>query len=833
MSDIKTNSDNPKTTPGSQNDPANPAGNQPASNKIIWSWYKKLVFRILFVFLLAMCIPFTSSWYKNLFTLDWLHPHYRDIYDIARFQPSFRQYFGGRGDYEDGGLPAGNEGSPAGKNGNHGVGPGRRHHSGGDSTQSGNGGGLAAGDHSGFGRRHHHGDSTQAGANGDRFAGGSFKHHLHGGDSTAKGNGDGSFAGQSHGGFGRHHHGDSTDASGNGNRFAGGGFRHHHHGGDSTAMAKSDAGSFAAGQHGGFGRRHHGDSTAAGGNGDRFTGGGFRHHHHEGDSTATGKSDGGSFAAGKHGFGEHHHHGDSTQAGGNGDRFAGAGFKHHHHRGDSTQTDTGKHNRFAAANGGGHNKLSPNDTAGHDSTKAAAFGGKKRGRNGNDNNGLPPDRSFLADYTDWGIAFLIGVAGGLIWTLIDRKSRNYNILYYWIRVVVRYRAGIGIIGFGFTKLFPTQMPYPSLGLLNSNFGDFTAQKIYWMSVGIVPWYQVFGGIVEITAGTLLFFRRTTTFGAILLAGALGDITYVNYAYDGGVHVYAFYFVFLALILFADDVPKLYNLLIRERYTVPVHIYPDYRKPWLKYTRIGLKILTFIVFFVILTYTEVINFKYDPYKQPSTAGVKQLRGNYHVTEFKINGQEIPYNPLDTVRWQEATFENWTTLTFKVNHPVLIDPSNGGGSPMKDIQRTFEITGVAGGQRAFHYYADTIDKVLYLQDKNAIALRGNRGARGAGGRNRSNNDKKTADNWISKTALQHIGDEKKMIDEHAWSARRDREFAAKIPEPKRNRMVLQYSTTDGSRVILSGINEKKDSIYVVLDRYNRKYTLPASTLNAGKY
>jgi hypothetical protein len=48
-----------------------------------------------------------------------------------------------------------------------------------------------------------------------------------------------------------------------------------------------------------------------------------------------------------------------------------------------------------------------------------------------------------------------------------------------------------------------------------------------------------------------------------------------------------------------------------------------------------------------------------------------------------------------------------------------------------------------------------------------------------------------------------------------------------------MILQYSTTDGSRVILSGINEKKDSIYVVLDRYNRKYALPASTLSAGKY
>jgi len=452
---------------------------------------------------------------------------------------------------------------------------------------------------------------------------------------------------------------------------------------------------------------------------------------------------------------------------------------------------------------------------------------KKRAQGVNNTATMPSKKSFLADYADWGVALLIGLVGGTIWSLLDRKRKSYHELYYWIRVVVRYRAGIGIIGFGFTKLFPTQMPYPSLGLLNSNFGDFTAQKIYWLSVGIVPWYQVFGGIVEILAGALLFFRRTTTFGAILLIAALGDITLVNYAYDGGVHVYAFYFVALGLFLVAGDIPKLYHLLILEKYTVPFRIYPDLRKPAWKYTRIGLKVLTFVIFFGVMTYTEIMNFKYDPYKQPATAGVKNLRGNYQVIAFKINGKVIPYNPLDSTRWQEATFENWTTLTFRVNRPVLIDPSNGGGSPMRDIQRTFEISGVAGGQRAFHYYADTIDKVLYLQDKNVMVLRG----RGKDVAKIAETEK--PDDWISKTAWAHIGNEKEMIDPRAWSTRRDREFAEKPRVNKRNRMVLHYDTKDGSRVVLIGLNESNDSISIVLNRYEREYVLPKSNLNAGKY
>lgn len=449
----------------------------------------------------------------------------------------------------------------------------------------------------------------------------------------------------------------------------------------------------------------------------------------------------------------------------------------------------------------------------------------------NAENNFQRKRSWLSDYSSWGNALAIAVVAGLMWTLLDRKRPSYNVLYYWLTVIVRFRAAIGIIGFGYTKLFPTQMPFPSLGLLNTDFGDFTAQKIYWLSVGIVPWYQVFGGIVELAAGALLFFRKTATYGAILLIGALGDITFVNYAYDGGVHVYAFYFVLLGSFVIAADVPRLYNLLILERYTVPQFYYPDYSQPVYKYSRIALKGLAILIFFVILTYTEVINFKYDPYKQPSTAGVKTLRGNYDVTEFKINGQLIPYSPLDTLRWKEATFEKWTTLTFRINQPVVVDPSNGGGSPMRDIQRTFEIAGTAGGQRAYHYYADTVEHVLYLQDKNALASGGARGRGGEPATKEKKKDKK--DNWISEAAWKNIGDENRMIDKRAWSTRRDREFARPERESKRDKLILKYSTTDGNRVILTGINDKKDSLYIVLDRRARKYVLPESTLQAGKY
>ncbi len=473
--------------------------------------------------------------------------------------------------------------------------------------------------------------------------------------------------------------------------------------------------------------------------------------------------------------------------------------------------------------------------------------------------------STLNGYATWIITLIFALVVGGIWTLAarfrGREQATYTLLYYWLRVVVRYRAGIGIIGFGFTKLMPTQLPYPSLGILNTDFGDLTAQKIYWLSIGIVPWYEVFTGVVEVLAGALLFFRATTFWGAVLLFGALADIVYVNFAYDGGVHGYSSYFVLLAGFLLVYYVKDLYALLIQQRPVLPNYFAPVFTG-WQQYTRIGLKTATIGIFLVLLYWLQWVNFKYDPYKQPAQKGLKELRGNYAVSEFRLNGQALPESPTDTVRWQQATFENWTTLTFKTAKPVELDLSNGGGAPMRDINRTFELTGVAGGQRVFYYEADTVNQqgrpaVLYLQDKN----RGSRNAEnreflgnsreGGGARSARNDspeairqkkldkaqaiqDSIEAVQFIPQYALANIGPEDPKIDPIASSTRRTKGIKAESRPTKRNRMILSYTVENGGKkVILRGINERKDSIYVVLNRYERNYALSRSILEAGVY
>jgi len=390
----------------------------------------------------------------------------------------------------------------------------------------------------------------------------------------------------------------------------------------------------------------------------------------------------------------------------------------------------------------------------------------------------------IASYATWGIALLIAVAGASIWTFLARKSRRteYNTLYYWIVALARYRIAIGIIAFGFLKTFPMQMPYPSLANLNTGFGDYTAYKLYWQSVGVVTWYEIFLGYVEVVGGFLMFFRGTAALGAVINAGVLYNIAHANHAYDGGVHVYSAYFVLLSLFVLAYYAPNIWKLLIKEQDVIPQNYAPQPQKKWQRLVLLGFKYSLIFVFVVVLGYIRYdMHYNQGRLKEPVKPGLTGAKGYYHVTAFKVNGQEIPYSPLDTVRWQDAIFEKYSTFVFKVNKPVNIDLANGVPQT-KDVDRTYEFAGEGGGRRFFYYDADTVKHILYLQDKNTGTRRNGEG--------------------------------------------RESRRTEQVKEKPRTKLVWHYSQPSESRFIISGLNEKKDSIYVVLDRIDRNYALEIS-------
>jgi len=361
----------------------------------------------------------------------------------------------------------------------------------------------------------------------------------------------------------------------------------------------------------------------------------------------------------------------------------------------------------------------------------------------------------IASFVNWGVVFLMALIGAVAWSFVDRKARNYDLLYYFLRVILRYRLAIGIIAYGLIKLFPLQIPPPTLSELNTNYGDFYAWKIYYLTTGMASnHYESSLGLVEILGGLLLLYRRTATIGAGLVATFIINVVMANFAYHVGDHVYSTYLLVISLFLLAYDVPRLYALFASSKPAIANKFNPVFTKSGQASARLVLKYgFAFVIFLIgVITYQT---YQTAPYVNPQKPGLSRVKGFYNVREFKLNNQIIPYSTENPDRWQNVVFEKWNTLSIKINQPVFINAS----LPNQDrFDGNYEQTG-NGGRHFFSYETDSLNHVISLTNKNQPG--------------------------------------------QAFS--------------------LQYKSLNDSTIILSGITEKRDSIYAVLDKINKKYLL----------
>lgn len=360
-------------------------------------------------------------------------------------------------------------------------------------------------------------------------------------------------------------------------------------------------------------------------------------------------------------------------------------------------------------------------------------------------------------FINWLIVAAIAGVGTALWTWKDKPNTDYDKLYYWLRVLVRYRLAIGVIAYGFIKFFPLQAPLPSLSNLNTHYGDFTAWKLFSLGLGVVPNYQSFLGFVEIVGGLLLLHRKTATIGTLIILPFTGNVFVSNIAYEGGEYVYSLYLITLALFLFAYDGLRLFNLLSLERPTAPARFQPIFSTKWQK-ARLALKTV-FIFFFVVLYgYKTYAGYKKGPYQFPEKAGLPNTEGLYDIAEFKLNSTDLPYSATDSTRWKDVVFEKWNTLSIRSNRPVKIDLTNTEEIHKNDTERNYELAG-SQGRHYYSYEINTANNVLNLRNRNK--------------------------NYPNET------------------------------------LTLGFNQPNDSTIVLLGLNEKKDSVYAVLRKINKKY------------
>lgn len=247
------------------------------------------------------------------------------------------------------------------------------------------------------------------------------------------------------------------------------------------------------------------------------------------------------------------------------------------------------------------------------------------------------------------IFFIVSVAliAAIVWSFIDKKTKTYNKLFYWLCVIVRYYVAITMFTYGFVKVFKLQFPFLSLNRLLQPYGNSSPMGLAWSFLGFSTGYNYVMGCAELLSGCLLLFRRTTTLGALLTLVVAGNIMAINYCFDVPVKLLSTTLVVMALFLLSKDLKRLIDFFFLNKPTNAANIKaPVFRKKWQNITTIVLKyglILYVVVVSVIQSLAAI--------KQYGDAAPKPpLYGIYNVEYFIRNNDTLAPLAIDTSYWK---------------------------------------------------------------------------------------------------------------------------------------------------------------------------------------
>jgi hypothetical protein len=264
---------------------------------------------------------------------------------------------------------------------------------------------------------------------------------------------------------------------------------------------------------------------------------------------------------------------------------------------------------------------------------------------------IPTQMTGSGDMTrDWLrflLTALLALAGTLVWSFADGR-RTRPRLDEATRIVVRYTLALTLLGYGVIKLFGGQFPPNNPARLLQRFGDASPMGLLWAFMGASKPYVIFSGAGETLGAVLLFFRRTTTLGALILAGVLTNVVTLNFCYDVPVKIHSTHYLVMALWLAAADAERLAHVLFFNRPTAPIDRALHLPRHWMRIVRVVMKLL--VIGGAVWGLSQMIRGELSYSDAPSTGPGGWIEGHWEVARFTRDGAEVPAIVTDATRWR---------------------------------------------------------------------------------------------------------------------------------------------------------------------------------------
>lgn len=249
------------------------------------------------------------------------------------------------------------------------------------------------------------------------------------------------------------------------------------------------------------------------------------------------------------------------------------------------------------------------------------------------------------------LLLILALIFSIIWSLVDRKRINYDKLYYWSIVFIRYYLGFVLMGYGFAKVFKSQFPDPNLLRLLKPFGEMSPMGLAWSFVGYSEGFNLFTGLGETIGGFLLLFRRTKLIGGLISLTVLSNIVVMNYCYDIPVKLFSTNLLLMTFFILAPDLKRLFNFFILNKTTSPINLGSPFSNE-----KIRKGVMVFKTLLIVYVLYSDIEGYFGPQEWGDRAPKPPLYGLYDVQSFSLNDSLIPPIKTDTTRWDKMVV-NW--------------------------------------------------------------------------------------------------------------------------------------------------------------------------------
>src|SRR5206468_13028965 len=121
-----------------------------------------------------------------------------------------------------------------------------------------------------------------------------------------------------------------------------------------------------------------------------------------------------------------------------------------------------------------------------------------------------------------------------------------------------------LFGYGFVKVFPSQFQAIAASRLTMTVGDQSHMLLAWNFMGYSVVMQRLMGSLEVIAGFLLLFRRTTTLGAILSTAVFSFVVMMDFCFNVPVRLLSSHLLLISVLLVLTDGRRLMNVFVLNR-----------------------------------------------------------------------------------------------------------------------------------------------------------------------------------------------------------------------------------------------------------------------------